>query len=346
MGSGVSPSPPTDVPLQDDVATPSAPRGGWREVALELLSRYAVLVALILMVVVYSALLPDTFFTTSNLTVITGSQSVLIVAVLGLILPFSAGEFDLSFGSVIAWAATMMAVLNTNLHVNGWIALLAVLASCIAWGVLNAVFIVGLGVSSLITTLGTGTLIIGLTLAISGSQVVSNSWQLLTSVTTNELFGLPYPVYFSFLLATIVWLLLEHTPAGRYLYFTGEGREVSRLSGLPVNRIRTIALIASSGLCGLAGIINLGHLGSADPNLGTTFLLPGTAAVFLGATVIKPGRFNAWGTMVAVFLLVTGVTGLELLGGAGWIEDVFNGAALVLAVSFARIVSREPARTT
>jgi ribose transport system permease protein len=305
-----------------------------------LLSRYAVLLVLVAMIVIYSILAPETFPTFANLRVITGTQAVLIVAVLGLILPFAAGEFDLSFGPVIAWCSTLLAVLTAK---QGWPlapAVLVVLLSAAAWGALNAFFIVGVGISSLITTLGSGTIIIGLTLAVSKSEVLAGAPDFLVSVTTNQLFGLPLPVYFGFALATVVWVLLEHTPLGRYIYFSGEGRDVARLSGLPVDALRAGTLIAGATLCGLAGVINFGRLGSADPNLGMTFLLPGTAAVFLGATVVKPGRFNAWGTVIAVYVLVVGVAGLQLLGGAGWLENVFYGTALIGAVTFAHLVSK------
>lgn len=311
--------------------------------AARLLYRYAVLLVLLAMVGVFSLLAPETFPTFANLRVITSTQAVLIVASLGLILPFATGEFDLSFGPVIAWSSTLLAVLTVNHEWSFVPALAVVLLSALMWGALNAFFIVGVGISSLITTLGSGTVIIGFTIAISKSEVIAGAPDVLVSAATSQLFGLPLPVYFGLALAFVIWALLEHTPLGRYIYFTGEGRDVARLSGLPVDRIRVGALLAAAFLCGVAGVLNFGRLGSADPNLGMTFLLPGTAAVFLGATVVKPGRFNAWGTVIAVYILVVGVTGLQLLGGAGWLENVFNGTALILAVTFAHLVSKSRA---
>jgi ribose transport system permease protein len=96
-------------------------------------------------------------------------------------------------------------------------------------------------------------------------------------------------------------------------------------------------------IAALAGILAAGQLGSSDPSVGPNFLLPAYAAAFLGATTIRPGRFNPFGTVVALFLLVTGVTGLELMGYSSWVEQVFNGTALVIAVTFARLVSQERA---
>jgi ribose transport system permease protein len=306
----------------------------------DFLYRYMVVLVLAAMVILFSVLLPETFATFANFKTIAATQAVLIILTIGLTFPLAVGEFDLSFGAVLGFSSSLLAVLTVN---NGWplgVALILVFATGVAIGALNAFFVVGLGVNSLITTLGVGTVLTGLTLAVSHQQVISGAPDGLVSVMTDELFGLPYPVYYGLALCLIVWYLYEQTPIGRYFHFIGEGREVVRLSGIRVDRIRAAAFLVVASMSTLAGVIELGTLGSADPNIGATYLLPAFAAAFLGATTIKPGRFNAWGTLVAVYVLVVGVTGLQLLGGAGWLEQVFNGTALVLAVTFAELIGR------
>lgn len=304
------------------------------------LNKYALVLVLAALVAAYSLVLPDTFPTIANLRNITATQSVLIIVSLGLTFPLVAGEFDFSFGPTVAFASSLTAVLTVNHSVPLLPATLIVIASCLAIGLVNSFFIVYIGISSLITTLGMGTLILGVTLAVSNSAVIAGPPSFLVEATTNSFLQLPYPVYLSLALAAVVWFVYSHTAFGRYLYFSGEGPRAARLSGLPVDRLKTYAYLILALMSAIAGIVNFGRLGSADPNIGTSFLLPGTAAVFLGATAIVPGRFNAWGTVLAVYLLVTGVTGLQLLGGAGYLEYVFNGGALVLAVTFAHLVRR------
>lgn len=343
MTTNIEITEPATSPAAPQPPTPAATPAGRRWSPRTLLAQYALVLVLLGMIAVYSALAPDTFFTFDNLKVVTSTQAVLMVAVLGLVLPFAAGEFDMSFGSTLAWSTTLTAVLTVS---HGWglgPTLVVVLLSCLLIGAINAFFIVVIGISSLIATLGSGTVIIGFTLAVAKSQVLTGPPELLTKLTTNDLFGLPYPVYFGLALAAVLWFVLEHTPIGRYVYFAGEGRAVARLSGLPVDWIRGGSLMAASTLAGVAGVINFGRLGSADPNLGMSYMLPGAAAVFLGAAAIKPGRFNAWGTVIAVYVLVVGVTGLQLLGGAGWLENVFNGGALVLAITFAHLMREREA---
>jgi ribose transport system permease protein len=312
-----------------------------RETVARRLSQYMLLIVLAVMIGVFSVLLPTTFPTLGNLKTITSTQSVLIAVSLGLIFPLAAGEFDLSFGAVLGFSSSLLAVLTISEHWPLAPALGAVFATALLIGSVNSFFVVRLGVNSFIVTLGVSTVVTGLTLAVSGSQVIPGSPDLVSAATTGTLFGLQYSVYAVLVLALMCWYILQQTPIGRYIYFTGAGREVARLAGIPVDRIRTGSFLCVALVSAAAGVINLGTIGSADPNIGVTFLLPAFAAVFLGSTAIVPGRFNAWGTVIAVYLLVVGVTGIQLVGGAGYWEQIFNGAALVLAVTFARIVVRD-----
>jgi len=181
-----------------------------------------------------------------------------------------------------------------------------------------------------------GTLLAGAALGIS-SLPVSGVSQTLVDVSTHEVAGVQLVFYYGLILTAVLGYVLFHTPLGRYLYFVGEGRSVARLSGIRVNAIRAGALIASSTVCAVAGVLQAGLIGGADPTIGPTLVLPAFAAAFLGATTIIPGRFNAWGTFVAVYFLATGIVGLQLLGLSGWIEQVFYGAALILAVALSRL---------
>ena len=144
-------------------------------------------------------------------------------------------------------------------------------------------------------------------------------------------------------LALLVWWVLDHTPVGRYLYAIGGNNEAARLSGLNVGRWSWLSLVASASIAGLAGIF-YGSLSGPSLTFGQTLLLPAFAAVFLGSTQITPGRFNVWGTMLAVYVLATGVQGLQFVTGVQWLNDMFNGVALVAAVAFAGWRQRGPGR--
>jgi ribose transport system permease protein len=292
-------------------------------------------------VVLFGVLEPDTFLTSANFETIFGSQAVLVVLTLGLLVPLTAGDYDLSVASVLSLSAMVVAVLNVE---HGWpiglAVLVAVLCAAVA-GVVNGLLVVLLDAESLVVTLGSGTVVSGIVLWISDSNTIGGiSEALVDPVTSWELLGLPLSFYYALGLCAALWYLFDLTALGRRLLFVGRGRAVARLSGVRVERVRFGALTASAAISGLAGVVYAGTTGAADPSSGASFLLPTFAAAFLGATAIAPGRFNAWGSFVAVYFLVTGVTGLQLLGAESFVQQLFYGGALIVAVAISQLARR------
>jgi len=319
-------------------------RATGRELARKIASKYAIVLILALLIILFSLLRPGTFFTVTSAQSILANQAVLVVLALGLTVALSAGEFDLSVASVVGLSASMLAYLTA---VKGWplaAGLAAALLASALVGFVNGLFVVRFGVNSFITTLGSGTLITGVATGVAGPTTIGGVPSSLTTPARESFLGVSLMAYAAFLVALILWFVLEHTVAGRHTLFTGMSRESSRLSGIPVDRVRWLSLVASATLAGLSGVILLSQVGAADPTYGAPFLLPAFAAAFLGATTIKRGRYNAWGTVVGVFLLATGTTGLLMLGASNWVSDVFNGGALMIAVAFAVFASRSADR--
>ena len=326
-----------------ETAAPLAARRRVRIDVLDLVERFGILLVWGIVIVVFSILKPSTFPTTVNFQTIFGTQAVLLVMTLGLLISLTAGEFDLSVGAVMGFGATMVAWLNVVHHWPIGAAVLATLAFGIFFGAVNAFLVVRVGVPSLVATLGTGTLLGGVGYGISNSVTIGGISSTLINAASRQIFGLPIAFYVGVAAVVVLWYVFEYTPIGRYLLFVGEGREVARLAGIRVGAIRAGSLIACSLVVTFAGIMQAGTVGAADPGGGTAFLLPAFAGAFLGQTAIKPGRFNAWGTFVAVYFLVTGITGLELLGYVGWVQDVFYGGSLVVAVALGRLAARRRA---
>jgi len=153
-----------------------------------------------------------------------------------------------------------------------------------------------------------------------------------------RIFGIPIVFYYAVLLALLIWYFFERTAAGRRVLFVGRGREVARLSGINTDRVRRGALVASGLLGAIAGVLYCGTQGAADPSSGVSFQLPAFAAAFLGSTAITPGRFNAWGTLIAVYFLVVGITGLIFMGMSSYVQSMFYGGALLVAVVLSQLV--------
>jgi ribose transport system permease protein len=288
--------------------------------------------------VLFWVLRPGTFMTEGNWANMLASQASLVVLTLGLIIPLTAGEYDVSVGSVAGFSAMVLAVLNVNHNVPLIPAMIvAILAGAVS-GLVSGTVVVYFGIDSLIVTLGVSNVLSGLTLWISGSNTITGVTSTLTRLTiTDRLFGIPYEFYGGVILTVLTWIYLEHTASGRRLLVVGRSREVARLAGMRVGAARIGAFVAAAVFASLAGIIIAGTTGSADPSNDLTLTLPAMAGAFLGATTIRPGRFNAWGVLAAVYFLVTGVTGLQLLGAQTFIQDIFYGAVLVVAVVFSQM---------
>ena len=161
---------------------------------------------------------------------------------------------------------------------------------------------------------------------------------LVEAVILTRLLGVPLGFWYAAALTFALWYALQHTALGRRLLFVGRGREVARLSGVDVVRMRAGAFVVAGIVAALAGVLYTGMRGAADPSSALAFLLPAFAAAFLGSTAIYPGRFNAPGAFVAVFFLSTGVMGLTFLGVASFVQNLFYGGALILAVSLSQLL--------
>lgn len=309
------------------------------------LEAYALVFALILLGAIFGVIRPESFLSWGNISTMLGSQAVLVVVTMALIIPLTAGDFDLSVASMLTLAAMILAVLNAQMGVGLWESMAAALLAGALLGAVNAFFILYFRIPSLIVTLGTGTFVNGLVLWMSGSMTISGLDDALTDwVVVRRVFGIPLAFYYAVALCAVIWYFFGYTTPGRRLLFVGRGREVARLSGIRVDRVRMFSLITSGVLAAGSGIMYAGTIGAADPLSGLTFMLPGFAAAFLGATSISPGRFNPWGSLVAVYFLVIGITGLTILGIQTFVQNLFYGGGLVLAVALSQLVRNREAQ--
>ena len=327
----------TKVPA--DQSQPATARKSGHETVLLQIERFGLLIAWATIIALFGTIAPQTFLSWANFSSMFSSQAVLVIVTLALIIPLTAGDLDLSVAQILTLSSMVIAVLNVDHHWPILLSIGAALVIGVIVGLLNAFFVLYFRIHSLIVTLGTGTFLHGITLWISNSRTISGvDDSLVNAVIGNILFGISSAFYYAIILALLLVYVLGFTSLGRKALFVGRGREVARLSGVPVDRVRLICLI-SSGLVGaFAGVVYAGISGAADPNSGTTLILPAFAAAYLGATSITPGRFNPIGSVIAVYFLVTGITGLSIIGINTFVQDLFYGGALVIAVALSQLV--------
>lgn len=308
---------------------------------LRFLEKGALFVVWLLVIVVFSLLKPNTYATLSNASTILGSQSTLLFLALGLMVPLTVGEYDLSVAYNLVFSSLVLARLNVDSHVNIVVSIIVTLVVSSLIGVLNAALIVFVGIDSFVATLGTGTFFGGMALWISSSSVIGGvSNGLVNLIVIDKLFSIPLEFYYGIAFTVILWVLYRFTALGQRMLFVGRNRDVAKLSGIRVNNVRFWALVVSGLFAGLSAVVSAGNSGAADPTANVSMLLPAFAAVFLGATTITPGRFNPWGTAASVYFLVSGITGLEILGAGTFVQDLFYGGALVAAVTLSVLARR------
>ena len=304
---------------------------------LHLFERYALLLVWALLILGFSLALPNSFLRWGNFSILFASYAPAALLALAIIIPLTSGDYDLSVGAVMTLSSCMIAVLNAWMGLPILLCLLLSVLAGVAVGLFHAFFIVYVRIPSLVVTLGSTSLISGIVQWFTNSSTIGGiDNALIMSVVGGRLFGVPYAFYYAFAAVVVLWYIFDFTPLGRRLLFVGRGREVARLNGIAVEKVRVGALVASSVVAACAGMLYPGVLGSADPYSGLNYLLPAFAAAFLGSTTIMPGRFNPWGAMVAVYFLGTGITGLTMLGIPLWVTNVFNGGALILAVAISQ----------
>jgi len=287
------------------------------------------------LILIFSFWQPEFFPTMNTVHSIAGERSISAILGLAIIIPLACGAFDLSVGAV-----ANLSTINAALLINDGIswplaAVIAVVVSAII-GAVNGFFVVKLHVSSFITTLGSASIIAALQiLRTDNLQPLAPNIESWSNLTQRTVFGFQIVFFYMLIIAVILWWVLEHTPVGRYLYAIGSSPEAAKLSGAPVSRYTFLSLVASATIAGIAGVF-FSSISGPSLTYGGGLLLPAFAAAFLGSTQVVPGRFNVWGTVLAIFVLATGVKGLQLAyASAQWLDPMFSGAALILAVAVA-----------
>jgi ribose transport system permease protein len=288
------------------------------------------------MFIVFAIWVPDTFLQWNTWKSLFDSQAVTAILAVGLVIALSAGAFDLAIGTELGFGAIFVAWLLVDKGVGLVPAIILTLLAGAAIGLFNGWLVTKVKIDSFIATLGMSSVLLALIAWVSSSQQIVGVGSSFEKLGTTEIFGLTLPVYLMLAVGLVVWYLLERTPLGRRVYATGGNIEAARLAGVRVAAVVIGSLVACGMIAGFAGMLVTANLGTGDPTIGPAYLLPAFSAAFLGSTQFRGGRFNVWGTIVAVYVLATGVKGLQLAGAPIWIPDLFNGAALLLAVGLAK----------
>lgn len=305
------------------------------------LERYA-LVLLLAALIVFFALLPATagsFLTIANLRNVAANEAVIAIAALAALVPLVAGQFDVSIGAVLGMVSIAVAALTVRAHLPPALALPIGVGIGAAVGAVSGFVVAYLRANSFIITLGMATLIAGLVSLYTKDQVILGVPQSMVNFGTLNWLGVPRPVWLLVVVALLVGYLLRYTVYGRHLLSIGANSRSALLVGIRVPLVLLLSFVVSGALAAVAGELELARTGSGDPQIGPGFTLSALAAAFLGSTTIHPGRFNVPGTIIGVFFVAVSVNGLTLAGAADWVQPLFDGAAVVVAVAVSTVLA-------
>lgn len=302
---------------------------------------YGLVILTAFLIILFSLLLPNTFPTMLNLRAIISDKAIIALLSLGAMIPMAAGRIDLTVGyGIVLWHILAIS-LQTMLGLPWPIAVALVLLLGAVTGFLNGLLVEIAKIDSFIATLGTGTVLYALALwHTGGRQMVGVLPDGFYALNTTFVFGLPITGYYLIAITVVLWIVLEYTPIGRYLYAIGANQRAAQLNGIPTRKYVIGAFVASGTMTALAGVLLAAKLRIGQASVGLEFLLPALVGAFLGSTTIKPGRVNVWGTIVGVAILAVGISGIQQFGGSFWVEPLFNGVTLLIAIGIAGYAQR------
>ncbi len=303
---------------------------------------YGLVILMLILIVVFSLTMPDTFPTLLNVRAIVSDKSIIALLSLAVMVPMAAGRMDLTVGyGIVLWHILVIS-LQTRLGFSWPFAVISVLLLGGLTGFFNGLLVEVAKIDAFIATLGMGTVLYALALAHTGGrQVVGVLPEGFYAINGTFILGLPITGFYVLGITLLMWVIFEYTPIGRYLYAIGANPKAAALNGIPNRKYVIGAFITSGVMTALAGVLLASKLRIGQASVGLEYLLPALVGAFLGSTTIKPGRVNVWGTVVGVSILAIGISGIQQFGGSFWIEPLFNGVTLLVAIGIAGYAQRK-----
>lgn len=305
----------------------------------QLVAKYGLILAFVVVFAVFALLKPHVFPTGNNIKSMLTLAAPPAILAAGLTVVLVMQDFDLSFGSMIGLAGGAVTTFIVTNHWGWVVAVIVVLLMGVAVGVLNGIMVAYLGGSSFIITLAMGTVLTGVEYALTHQNTIYSGYStaFIGIGSNSSILGISNQVWIALVIAGAIWILMDRTEIGRYMYAIGGNSEAARLSGLRVRPLRVAGFIVIAVCASVVGILLVSEAGSYSPNVGAVYLLPAFAAAFLGAAVFRPGEFNLPGTIVGVLFLTIIQTGLIELNLQTYIINLVQGGILIAAVLLSRL---------
>lgn len=317
---------PAAVPLIQSLLVPVA----------RVFSKYGTIIALLMMIAVFSALKGGLFFTTTNFINVASDVAIASIISTGMTLPLIANEFDLSVGYLASFAGVLVTGLMVKQGLSVVEAIVVTMVLCTLVGLVNGLIMTTFNITSFITTLGTGTIVVGMEYAYSNGNTFSIGVpQSFFKLNSAKIAGIPLPVCIAAVVAVVLWVIVNRTVFGYHTQAVGQNPVATHLVGVRVSHVRVMAMMVSSFCAGSAGILLAAELGGGQPGAGDGYLLSAFAAGFLGSVCLRDAEFHIVGTVIGVITVGVAFNGLAITGAQTFWQYVVQGGLLIGAVGLA-----------
>lgn len=307
--------------------------------ALRFIAKFGTIMGMLVMIGIFSAMAPSSFATFSNFLNVFNQGSLAAIIAAGLTTVVIVGEFDMSIGYIASFAGVLITGFMVNQHLPMALAIPTVLLICLAIGFVNGIIVTKAKVSSVISTIGIGGIVVGVNYAYSnGAPIATGVPEEFLNLTLYKIFTvIPIDIVYMLALLSILWVILNRTELGQWIQAVGGNQNAAKLSGIYVDRVKTIAFMISAFFAGVTGILLASLIGSGTTSAGDSYLMNAFAAVFLGSATLKDGEFHILGTFIGVFIIGIGFNGLAIFGVPTFFQYIFQGVILVGAVALSTV---------
>ena len=336
--SSAAAAPPTAPEHDEDAGAVREAKLARRRKIIERMQAQGLLLVLIF-VFVFMWVKSPYFMSVDNLLIAASVISILGIMAVAETLLIIAGEIDISIGSVMALASVLIGLLAGE-GLNPWVASAIALLVGGGVGFLNGALVVWFRINSLVVTLGTYSIALGVAFMLSNSSTVSVDVSHFSFLGAGSVWRIPVPLFLFLGIWAIGQAVLRLTALGRHVYAVGDNYDAAVRAGIRADGLRMGLFVTMSLSAALAGIVVTSQLTAAAPQIGNPYLLAVVTAVILGGASLSGGRGTLVGTLIAVAILGVLQNGFALLALTEYTQYVVLGSLLILAVLTDQLVRR------
>jgi ribose transport system permease protein len=311
---------------------------GRRNSTLLGISKFGTIIGMLIMFLAFAVAVPTIFPTFRNMVNVANQATLSAIISGGLTVALIIGEMDLSIANVASFSGVLVTglMVQSRVPVGPAIAIVVLISAVI--GMVNGLIITKLKVNSVVATLGTGSIVIGLNYAYAqGVPIASGLPDSFKELAFGKILGVPNNIAIMAIVLFVLWVFINHTEWGVQLRATGGNASAARLSGIRVDRIKILGMSIASVCASITGILLASLIGSGTSAAADGYLMPAFAAVFLGSATLRDGDFHIVGTLIGVFFIGIGFNGLAIFGVPTFVQYFFRGGILILAVGLSSV---------